>query len=402
MTQTLYHAAPAPLEAAARVLACEKTEGGFAVALDCTPLYPEGGGQLSDTGWLDSARVSAVYQQGEDIFHLTDAPFAPGSTVTARVDEARRRDHSVQHTAEHIVSGLAHKLFGAANVGFHMAEAYSTLDLDTPLSPEQVEQLEQAANDAVRADVPVTARIIGQEEYEQATLRKKTPGLTGEIRVVEIADTDSCTCCGTHCGRTGQVRLVKIIAADRYKGGTRITILAGERALADYQSKHRTVDALARRFSVQAEEVREAVLRQGEQLSEAKRQLRARTHELMQGKAAELLAQASPIKGVVPILYSWEGLDQSEMKSFCTAVCENHKAVLLLFAPTGEALHYACACSQGVKLSMGELCQAVNAATGGKGGGRDAFAQGSAKRAAWTPEAGEQLLAYLKTLLQRA
>lgn len=400
MTQALYHAAS--MEAAAQVLACEKTEGGFAVLLDCTPLYPEGGGQPSDTGYLGTARVRAVYQQGEDIWHVTDAPLAVGESVVARVDEPRRRDHSVQHTAEHIISGLAHQLFGAGNVGFHMAETYATLDLDLLLEQQQVHQLEQAANAAVRADGPVTARVVGQEEYEGATLRKKTPGLTGEIRVVEIPGVDSCTCCGTHCETTGQVRLVKITAADRYKGGTRITFLAGARALADYQTKHNTVAALARRFSVQAEDVAEAVLRQGEQLADAKRQLRSRTQELMHMKAAQLLAQATPVQGVAPILHCWQGLAPGEMKAFCTAVCEAEKAVVLLFAPEGEALHYACACSPGVPLSMGQLCQAVNAATGGKGGGRDTFAQGSAKRAAWTPEAGEQLLNYLVTLLQSA
>ena len=84
------------------------------------------------------------------VVHFCDAEIPAGTIVRVLLDVDTRLDHAKQHTGEHIVSGLANKLFGAVNVGFHMAADYCTIDFDIPLEQAQLEELERAANAAVR------------------------------------------------------------------------------------------------------------------------------------------------------------------------------------------------------------------------------------------------------------
>ena len=131
-TEKLFYADPFLTEFDARVLACEAVKDGFAVVLDRTAFYPEGGGQPGDTGTLDSVRVLDTHARGEEIVHYCDAPLTPGSAVQGTIDWARRFDYMQQHSGEHIVSGIIHRRFGYDNVGFHMGAEMITIDLSGP------------------------------------------------------------------------------------------------------------------------------------------------------------------------------------------------------------------------------------------------------------------------------
>ena len=135
MTQKLYEADSYVQNFTAQVLACTPVQGGFAVVLDRTAFFPEGGGQPCDTGTLGNARVLAVHTDGVTITHTTDAPLPMGSTVTGQLDWAARLDAMQQHTGEHILSGTLHRLFGAENVGFHIGSPYVRMDTSIPLPP---------------------------------------------------------------------------------------------------------------------------------------------------------------------------------------------------------------------------------------------------------------------------
>ena len=375
MTERLYLIDSHLFENECTVLACEPGKEGFDVTVDRTVFFPNKGGQPCDTGVLGGVRVTDVRESGDELILRTDGPLPVGAAVTGHIDEERRLDIMEQHTGEHVLSWCAYKLFDAVNVGFHCALTYATLDLDKPLTPEQVTEMEDMANGLVRRNLPVTATIYDSEEdLAGVPLRKHAEGLIAPIRVVSIEDADSCTCCAPHVHSTGEIGAIKIVSAVAYKGGMRMTFLCGGRAMKQFQKLQAAVDAIARKFSTAGDEVLSAVEKQ----------------------EAELKAQAEDVKGK-KLLVKLTDTDPKRLRPLALATLPEKGLTLLLTERNGQLSYVLCA--NGLKLDMGELIPAVNLALGGRGGGRGTLAQGSAPTPSGLPETVEQLKTYLKQRL---
>lgn len=398
MTERLYYQHKL-YECVATVVSCEKHEDGYAVILDKTVMFPESGGQLCDTGKISDANVISAIEIGEDVIHICDKELSVGSTVNVSIDVASRLDHTRQHTGEHILSGLISSMFGIANVGFHMAKDYCTIDTEAALSKEQIQLLELAANEAVMRNVKITTEITDASELEKYTLRKKTKGLEGEVRIVYIGDVDSCTCCGTHCEYSGEVGFITISDSMKYKQGTRLWFLCGERAVKYAQKNAKTVSDIANRFSTNKEESFNAVVKQGEELNALKRELKKRTEELFSYKAAELISNAEDAGGTKLVLSAVSCVGMQELKMLCEKIIIDEKNAVILFSKNADNVFYQVKTSKNVKQNAKEICFVINALTGGKGGGRDDFAQGSCNGSINVDETIEQLGAYLKKSL---
>ena len=297
MTQRLYLIDSHLFENESTVLSCTPVEGGFDVTVDATVFFPNKGGQPCDTSMLGAVKVTDVREAGEELILRTDGPLTVGEKVMGHIDEGRRLDIMEQHTGEHILSWCAYKLFDAVNVGFHCALTYATLDLDKPLTPEQVTEMENLANDLIRQNLAVHATTYATEaDLKGVPLRKHAEGLIAPIRVVSIEGADSCTCCAPHVHFTGEVGLAKIVSAVAYKGGMRMTFLCGGRALRQFQKLQTTVDAIARKFSTAGEEALAAVEKQEAELKEVKKEKAALTARLEEYLTVELRAQAEDVK----------------------------------------------------------------------------------------------------------
>ncbi len=234
-TRKLYYEDSHLRQFTARVLGCVRTEKGWAVTLDATAFYPEGGGQACDLGTLGPVRVLDVREQGESVVHLCDGALEPGTQVTGTIDWARRFDLMQQHTGEHIYSGLVHERFGYHNSGFHVGGAWMEVDFDGPMTLEEALDLERRANEAIWQDLPIRCWYPSPEELPAVGYRTKR-ALPWPVRVVEIPGYDKCACCGVHVERTGQVGFLKILSAVSFRGGTRLEMVCGQRAY-DYLSR---------------------------------------------------------------------------------------------------------------------------------------------------------------------
>ena len=404
MTEKLFYTDSHLQEFTAEVVSCRPCDNGYEAVLSRTAFFPEGGGQAADTGVIDGIRVYDVQEKGEQIFHYLEGELEEGKTVTGQIDWDKRFSRMQQHSGEHIISGMASKLFGAKNVGFHMAEDYATIDLDTQLTHEQIKELQREANRAVQRNVPVTYETVQGEELEHITLRKQAKGLKGDIRIVYFdgGEVDSCTCCGTHVAFSGEVGYIKITAHIKYKGGTRIWFACGMRAVEDSLNNQDIVDSLAVRFSAKQEDVLNAVLRQGDELTAARHQLKERTEKLNEFIAAELLGKAEVIGATKLIIDMQKGSSMNELKNLGDMLIRDENVLAMLFGENGDSLVYQLARGRNVKTSMRELIKAVNAAAGGKGGGRDEYAQGSAKITSATDAEGsiESLRGYCRSMLK--
>ena len=381
-TEKLYYKDANLFECKAKVLSCLKESERCKIVLDRTCLFPEGGGQASDIGFMDGAEIIDVQEQDGIITHTVMKDFEAGSTVTVKADRKRRLDHCAQHTGEHLISGVAHTLFGAVNCGFHMADTYSTLDFDIMLSDEQIEQLERTVNQKVRENLRIDTETVDASGLQSKTLRKKTEGIENradEFRIVYIDGVDSCTCCGSHCNTTGEVGIVKITAWKKYKSGVRIWFLCGERALLDYAEKQRIVDELARRFSTKQEEVEALVIKQGDDLANLKRLMKQKNIQLAEFKSRKLYDEAEEIRGTHIITIIEENADMQELNILSDSLLNCGNVLCMLFSYTANEVLYLLSCSEGVQPPMNELCKTVNAALNGKGGGRPCSAQGKAQ-----------------------
>ncbi len=370
---------------------------GFDVMVDRTVFFPNKGGQPCDTGILGGVKVVDVRESGDELILRTEGPLPVGETVTGHIDEKRRLDIMEQHTGEHVLSWCAYKLFDAVNVGFHCALTYATLDLDKPLTSEQVTEMEDMANGLVRRNLPVTATIYDSEEdLAGVPLRKHAEGLIAPIRVVSIEDADSCTCCAPHVHSTGEIGAIKIVSAVAYKGGMRMTFLCGGRAMKQFQKLQTAVDAIARKFSTAGDEVLSAVEKQEAELKAVKKEKADLTARLEGYLTAELKAQAEDVKGK-KLLVKLTDTDPKRLRPLALATLPEKGLTLLLTERNGQLSYVLCA--NGLKLDMGELIPAVNLALGGRGGGRGTLAQGSAPTPSGLPETVEQLRTYLKQRL---
>ena len=192
------------------VESCGAVKGGFAVVLDRTAFYPEGGGQPADHGTLGDARVLDVHEKDGIVTHLCDRALPEGAEVSGHIDWARRFDHMQQHSGEHICSGLICERFHCDNVGFHMGADVVTIDFNADISWDELMEIEQLANLYIYEDHPIDIQFYRGAELDKVEYRSKKP-LEGDVRIVSFPGADCCACCGTHVVRSGQVGLVKFL-----------------------------------------------------------------------------------------------------------------------------------------------------------------------------------------------
>lgn len=323
MTRRLYEQDAYCRSFEAAVLACEERDGGYAVELDATAFFPEGGGQCADTGRLDDVAVRDVQIVDDRILHYTDMPLTVGSVVRGELDWTARFERMQKHTGEHIVSGIVHRLFGYENVGFHLGSEDVTMDFDGELTREQLNTVERMANEVIWCNVAVTARIYDSEAAADVAYRSKKP-IDGAVRLVTIEGCDVCACCAPHVARTGEIGVLKLLDAIRYKGGMRIHMQCGADALSDYRMRYEQTAAIAASLSVKQHEVQQAVERLSDQLDEQNRRIKALKRKL----AVCAVETVPPSDGTVCLIVEPQDADAvQEMAGLLAAKCGGMGAV---------------------------------------------------------------------------
>ena len=243
------------------------------IVLDRTIFFPEEGGQYSDTGTMTIVghEYNIVHvkleqtEQGDVIHHMT-APIAKaetksidiqayvGQTATGSINWHERYDKMQNHSGEHILSGIIHIEYGYDNVGFHLNDEVFTMDFNGTFTREQIEHIESRANSIVYENVPIEGRYYEGAELSAIPYRSKKTFDTA-VRIVTVGDYDACACCAPHVRYTGEIGIIKIMKAESWKGGTRFTVVCGERAYRDYARKQQLLQAMASQFSTSEEKL---------------------------------------------------------------------------------------------------------------------------------------------------
>lgn len=266
-TRKLYYEDPHLQQFHARVTGCESVNGGYAVTLDATAFYPEGGGQPCDQGTLAHVQVLDVQEREDQIVHLCDSPLSVGQEVYGQIDWNRRFDLMQQHTGEHIVSGIICRRYGWHNVGFHMGADVITIDFDGPIPAADLPEIEAEANRAVWSAVAIDCRVPSPEELNREQYRSKR-ALPWPVRIVEVPGWDRCACCGVHVAHTGEIGLIKLFSCVKFHQGVRIEMACGGRALSILNAVYEQNRLVSQAFSAKILETGEAAKRMNQRLAE--------------------------------------------------------------------------------------------------------------------------------------
>ena len=362
----------------ARVLECTPGNGRWELVLDRTAFYPEGGGQPADTGELtytndegmDSrVRISDVHERGDRIVHYAVVPVEAGTCVTGRIDWERRFDLMQQHTGEHIVSGLIHKTFGYDNKGFHMGADVITIDLNEPMTEQDLAMIEEMACRVIWEDRNV--RILFPSDGELASIEYRSKKeISGQVRIVDIDGADVCACCGTHVARTGEVGMVKLLSVVKFRDGVRIEMICGGRVLRYLNMLQRQNHEVSVSLSAKPEQTAQAVQR----LLDEAYALRGRIHEL---EESDFAGKAQSLAGKGDVLLFEKGLEADSVRRLTDAVTHTCGGRCAVFSDNADGTYkYAIGLENG---DLRSLTKEMNRILNGRGGGKPFFVQGQVK-----------------------
>lgn len=374
MTQKLYDQDSHCRAFSAQVLTCQPGAAGtWQVTLDRTAFFPEGGGQQADTGSLGAVKVLDVHEKEGEILHYCDGPLMPGERVEGRLDAEQRLVRMQNHSGEHVVSGLAHKLFGCENVGFHMGEDFVTIDFDRELSREQLMEIETLANRAVREDLPVSCTFPEPEALKSLEYRSKLE-LTENVRIVEIPGTDRCACCAPHVKHTGEIGLIKVLDWERHRGGLRLSLACGMLALRDYRVKQENISAISQALSSKRHKTAAAVERLLQEQQKSKERIAALSLEL----ARYMAEDREETEGNICVFDSV--LDEVALRELVNLLMEKCRGIAAAFSGDDRRGYRYIMGSR--ELDMRSLAKELNSLIEGRGGGKARMIQGSASASA--------------------
>ena len=369
MTDKLYYESSHRKDFEAQVISCESEGEGYKVVLDKTVFFPEGGGQYADTGTLGEAKVLDVHEKQGVIYHWCDRAIEVGSCVTARICWEERFEKMQQHSGEHIVSGLVHEKFGYNNVGFHLGGDYCTMDFDGPLTKDELKEIERLANEAVYQNLKIEVSYPSKEALEQMEYRSKIE-IEGQVRIVTVPGYDVCACCAPHVNYTGEIGMIKLVNMINYKGGERITMLCGRRALRDYDAKDENVKEISALLCAKELETAEAVRHLKQEQESLKGAYSSQKQKLLTYRAQEIPVE----EGGKTAVFACD-LAGNEPRELMNLLLEKGAEICGVFAGTDE---------EGYRYVIGSRTEDVrpigkmmNDAFEGRGGGKPVMVQGT-------------------------
>ena len=365
-TRKLYYEDPHMDRFSATVLSCQAVKQGFEILLDATAFYPEGGGQAADTGTLGGVRVLDTREREDQVVHLCDGALEVGAVVHGVVDYEARFIRMQQHSGEHIVSGIVSRRYGYHNVGFHMGSGIITIDFDGVIPVEDLPDIEAEANSAVWKNLPVKCWVPSPEELPTVTYRAKR-ALPWPVRIVQIPGFDSCACCGTHVKATGEIGIIKLFSAMGFRGGTRMEMSCGIRALEILNHAYEQNRLVSQAFSAKITETGAAAQRMNEVLAQQKYRLVGLEKQIFAGIAASYAGQGDVVH--------FEGdLDNTAVRELADAIADTCGGMAAVFSGSDETGYAFCLVTR--EGDLRSFCKDMTKALNGRGGGKPQFQQG--------------------------
>jgi alanyl-tRNA synthetase len=375
MTERIYYTEPACQSFDAVVTAVVDHEGAPAVVLDRTAFYPTSGGQPFDTGRLGTTEVLNTVDEDERVLHVVRIPLEVGAMVHGAIDWARRFDHMQQHTGQHVLSAAFDRVLDNRTMSVHMGGESSTIDLAREVTPADLERCVDEANRVVWEDRPVTIRFASAEEVAAMPLRKE-PVRQGPLRLIEVADFDLSACGGTHVARTGEIGMIGVIGAEKFRGGSRVTFVCGGRSLQTLRMYRDAIAGSVRCLSVLPRDLPAAVERIQAEARQARKVVSKLQSDLAVHEASRLIDASPEVDGVRRVVQALDGWDAAGLKAIASSMT-SRGGVAVVLVSSSAPIAVVVARTAGVALDANAILQQLLARFGGRGGGKADLAQGA-------------------------
>ena len=395
----------------AKILAQIEGEGYVDIVLDKTPFYAECGGQVGDSGIIESENLKAEVLTTFKVNHLfvhrcqiLNGEVIIGDSVFASIDAARRSEIRVHHTSAHLLQAALVKVLGdeVKQAGSQVEENRMRFDFtfSRAMTSDEVQKTENLMNEWISEKLPVRTDVMGIEE---AKLTGAT-ALFGEkyediVRVVSIGGQGKCKCggkckcheqiqevisrefcAGTHAKNTGDLRLAKIISESAIAAGTRrIEVVVAKAALDYLNEKAKVVNTLEAKFKVHTNEVLERVEKLAEENRELQKQLAQLKEEQARNKFATFISRAQDIEGGKLFVSKIENFENDAVKAGVELLANKLGNSVIVLA--NDKMVIAKVSDNFIQkgVNAGKIVGEIARATGANGGGRPNFAQGGVK-----------------------
>ena len=369
----------------------EREDGKVYLELSETTFFPEGCGQAGDRGLIEGCEVTDTKKIDGRVFHILNSKevkeksvsFEEGQLISGEVDFALRFRRMQNHIAEHLFCGIANKRFGYDNVGFHLSDVV-TFDLDGPLTADEISSIENACNKAVWENVPVSVSFPTPGEAETLPFRSKLE-LSEGVRLVAIEGYDLCACCAPALHSTGEIGIIKVLDWMPHRGGTRITLIAGEDAWADYRNLDSQMRELMKLFSAKRELVSDMAADYAAKTQEMHLENTELKKEITELYAESLLNQIHASAGKqTKICFFMKNADEVQVRNVINKCVKEYDGIIAGFRGNDtDGYRYVCGRREGTEaspeaISLREFAKRMKEAFGGSGGGSEIMIQGSA------------------------
>lgn len=352
----------------------------YKIVLNQTAFFPEEGGQVADKGTLSFVQEPGLepthlplldaHIKQDIIYHYVEKEIPVGTVVKGRVDWEQRFDFMQQHSGEHIISGLVNKQYGFDNVGFHLGLQEVTLDFNGVLTLEELRVIETKANEAVWKNLPIHIAFPSSEDLSALEYRSKLD-LTENVRIVTIPGYDTCACCAPHVDTTGQIGMIKITNVQSHRGGIRVNILCGNRALRDYTVKQNNAFAISASLSVKQDLIADGVERLKEENFKQKEVMNRLQATILKNMADNLPAPAESTHAILFV----EPMDDIAIRNLINDLVSKYAGYVGVFWGNDiDGYRYIVGSST---LDCRELATALREKLGAKGGGKAPMIQGN-------------------------
>ena len=356
------------------------------IETDRTAFFPEGGGQTCDKGSFNGINVENIQIIDGKIVHFVKnsdenaEKIKENAILHGKIDMKKRFSDMQQHSGEHIFSGIVNSLYGYNNVGFHLGSEIVTLDFDGELNEDDICKVENLVNEAIWKNLEIKILLPSAEELKQIKYRSKIE-IEGQVRIVEIPGVDVCACCAPHVKYTGEIGIVRVVNFERYKGGTRVSILCGERALLDLRHKLKQNRLVSNLTSSKQDETAVAVERLKNENDKLKYDLIGMTRDF-------LTLKSQSIEEAEKIIIFDDKLQGKLLQDFTLSLMDKAGKFAACFCGENGSYRY---CIVSSKINLQGLAKALNTEFSGRGGGKPEIVQGSL-----TAESQESLKEFLE------
>ncbi len=383
------------------------------ILLDKTCFYAESGGQIGDSGIIESESavieiVDTKKKNGKFLHKavVKSGEVNVGETATSKIDVVRRSAIRRNHSSVHLLQAALRNILGShvAQAGSYVSEDRMRFDFShfAPMTEDEIKSVENQVNEMILADLVIdcTEKSI-DEARAMGAVALFSEKYGSVVRVVKMGDYSIELCGGTHAASTGKLGLFKILSETGVAAGVRrIEGVTGLGVLKVLDEKEQIIRETAQALKTAPKDLTSRAESLLEELKESKREVESLKSKMAKDAAGGAMDAAENIKGtsVVAMLME-DGMDMNTLREAGDNLKQQKEDAIIVLASKADgkvniiAMATKVAIDKGVH--AGKVISAVAKAMGGGGGGKPESAQAGGK----DPSKAEEALALVKTVV---